>query len=319
VQILKFGGSSLADAIAIRHVAKLIGECARDTETVVVCSACAGVTNRLVRITELVRAGQSIRALNQSWKLRLKHRALYAALGPENSNPEAGARMDADSQIWTQLEDLGASLRALIAGASPEQADQAWTAAVLSYGERASVRLVAHALQHAGVRAQAADATNFLITDNEFQNATPLWNETRQRTREVLFPMIDAEIVPVVTGFIGATPSGKITTLGRNSSDFTAAIVASALDADEVSLWTDVDGIYDRDPRAAKQSPEEFVLLENLTYDEALHLAERGAKVLHPGTIYPLREKNIVLRIRNTFHPEHSGTRIGPAAQAVAR
>jgi aspartokinase len=94
--------------------------------------------------------------------------------------------------------------------------------------------------------------------------------------------------------------------------------VGDALDADEVCLWTDVDGVYDRDPRATQNSADDFTLLEHLSYDEALQLAERGAKVVHPGTIRPLREKNIILRIRNTFRPEHSGTRIGPAAQSVA-
>ncbi|HVB99293.1 MAG TPA: aspartate kinase, partial [Candidatus Dormibacteraeota bacterium] len=117
--------------------------------------------------------------------------------------------------------------------------------------------------------------------------------------------------------FIGATLSGDVTTLGRNSSDFSAAILADALDASEVWLWTDVDGIYDRDPRGPQESGDEIMPLQSLTYDDALRLAERGAKVLHPRTIEPLRQKKIALRIRNTFHPEHPGTRIGPAAPSI--
>jgi bifunctional aspartokinase / homoserine dehydrogenase 1 len=317
MQVLKFGGSSLADASAIQRVAQIVREYSRDEHTVVVCSACAGITNRLVRVAELVRAGRSVQALNETWAIRSQHRALLASI---NVGMETQAVEDASSHgshIWVELEDLGESLRALVAGTSGNNANAAWTARVLSYGERASARIVAAALQQARVCARAVDATDCVETDEDFLSAAPRWEETRVRTRETLLPLLDEEIVPVVTGFIGSTRTGEITTLGRNSSDFSAAIVGDALDADEVCLWTDVDGVYDRDPRAEQNSSGDFTLLEHLSYDEALQMAERGAKVVHPGTIYPLREKNIILRIRNTFRPEHSGTRIGPAAQSA--
>lgn len=315
MQVLKFGGSSLADAAAIQQVAKIIREHSRDEETVVVCSACAGITNRLVRVTESVRDGHSVQALNETWAIRSQHRSLLSLINLGIANCQSDAKVLEGPRVWFELEDLGESLRALVAGTSVHQANAAWAARVLSYGERASSRIVAAALQQVGVRAQAVDATDCVETDEDFLNAAPRWEETRQRTRDTLLPLIEEEIVPVVTGFIGATRSGEITTLGRNSSDFSAAIVGDALDADEVSLWTDVDGVYDRDPRVAHDSAGDFTLLEHLSYDEALEMAERGAKVVHPRTIQPLREKNIILRIRNTFRPEHSGTRIGPAAQ----
>ena len=317
MQVLKFGGSSLADAAAIQVVAKIIREHSRDEETVVVCSACAGITNRLVRVTELVRDGHSVQALNETWAIRSQHRAVLALTNLGLANYHRGEKVLEGPRVWIELEDLGESLRALVAGTSVHQADAAWAARVLSYGERASARIVAAALQHAGVRALAVDATDCVETDKNFLNAVPQWEETRQRTRKTLLPLIEEEIIPVVTGFIGATRSGEITTLGRNSSDFSAAILGDALNADEVCLWTDVDGVYDRDPRLAHDSAGDFTLLEHLSYDEALAMAERGAKVVHPGTIYALREKNIILRIRNTFRPEHSGTRIGPAARPV--
>jgi aspartate kinase len=128
----------------------------------------------------------------------------------------------------------------------------------------------------------------------------------------------------VVTGFIGATLTGKTTTLGRNSSDYSAAIVGDVIDADEVWLWTDVDGVFDRDPRVREclsdhvAASDELTLLEELTYDEALQMANCGAKVIHPRTIEPLREREIVLRIRNTFRPEHPGTRIGSGGNSRA-
>jgi len=317
MQVLKFGGSSLADASAIQRVAQIIREHSRDDEIVVVCSACAGITNRLVRVTELVRAGRSVQALNEMWAIRSQHRAVLALINLGIADYQDDEKVLEGPRVWVELEDLGESLRALVAGTPAHRADAAWTARVLSYGERVSARIVAAALQQMDVRAQAVDATDCVETDEDFLNAAPRWEETRQRTRETLLPLLEEGIIPVVTGFIGAAPSGEITTLGRNSSDFSAAIVGDALDANEVCLWTDVDGVYDRDPRSARESGGDFTLLEHLSYDEVLEMAERGAKVVHPRTIHPLREKNIILRIRNTFRPEHSGTRIGRAARTT--
>jgi len=319
VQILKFGGSSLADAVAVQFVAQLVREYARNRETVVVCSACAGVTDRLARVAQLVSAGSSARALAEVSTLRSSHRALLASLSLGASASKRAGQANEAPSVEQELEELGACLQALVAGTALRNADAAWTDAVLSYGERASTRLVAHALRQAEVAAQAVEATRFLMTDNVFQNAAPLWEETRHRAQATLLPLIKRGIVPVVTGFIGATLSGEVTTLGRNSSDFSAAILADVLNAGEVWLWTDVDGIYDSDPRGPQESSDEVTVLESLTYDEALRLAERGAKVLHPRTIEPLRQKKIALRIRNTFRPEHPGTRIGPPARSITR
>ena len=319
MQILKFGGSSLADATTIHRVARLVREHAADIQTVVVCSACAGVTNRLVRIAKLAREGITARAVQSVWAIRTRHRALLAELefsAAENAIESVAECLGGaeDPRAWRELEDLGDYLQSLTLETGSGIKNASWIDAVLSYGERASARLVACALRWEGVPAEAADASCFIVTNEEFQNATPLWEETRLRARDILLPLLEKGIVPVVTGFIGATRAGRVTTLGRNSSDFSAAIVADALDADEVCLWTDVDGIYDRDPRAANvESGDDVTLLAELSYDEALHLAEGGAKVLHPRTIEPLRRKNIALRIRNTFRSEHPGTLIGPA------
>jgi aspartate kinase len=319
MQVLKFGGSSLADANAIRLVAQIIREHDRIDDTVVVCSACAGITNRLVRITELVRAGHSGQALNEASAIRTHHRELLESLKSGIGTEPLIGEFAGSVHIWAELEDLGACLRATVAGASASQANAAWAASVLSFGERFSARLVAYAVRQIKVRGQFLDATNFVVTEGNCDNAAPLWPETRRRTRQVILPLLAKGIVPVITGFIGATLAGQITTLGRNSSDFSAAIVGASLDADEVCLWTDVDGVYTGDPRSGQQLAADFTFLDNLSYDEALHLAERGAKVVHPRTIQPLKEKNIILRIRNTFRREHIGTRIGPALQTVAQ
>jgi aspartate kinase len=305
MRVLKFGGSSLADAAAIVHVARLVGEHGERGETVVVCSACAGVTNQLAQIVELVRDGEGIRALAKVWRLRARHRTILFSL------KLAAGECSEQARVWNELEELGAGLRANVAGTGPRDTNAAWADSVLAFGERASARLLAGALRNCGMPAEALDATRFLVTDANFQNATPEWDETRRRGRALLLPLIEQGNLPVVTGFIGATPGGETTTLGRNSSDFSAAIVGDVIDAEEIWLWTDVDGVYDRDPRVqAEQADAEIALLDELTYDEALHLANQGAHVLHPRTIEPLREKNIVLRIRNTFRPEHPGTLI---------
>ncbi len=322
MQVLKFGGSSLADAAAIQRVARLVREHASGEQTVVVCSACAGVTNRLSRLAESARDGFADRALREVWAIRARHRALLAALEISatekvNNGGSAAYEKIEDPDIWNDLENLGAYLRSLAGKAEPQKSG-AWLDAVLSYGERASARLLACALRWEGVPAEAVDASRFIVTNDDFQNANPLREETRLHAREFLLPLLEKGTVPIVTGFIGATIAGEVTTLGRNSSDYSAAIVADALDADEVCLWTDVDGIYDRDPRATDTEDGcDFTLLPELSYDEALRLAECGAKVLHPRTIEPLREKDIALRIRNTFRPEHPGTRIGPAVRSA--
>ncbi len=326
MRVLKFGGSSLADAAAIAHVARLVREHSELNETVLVCSACAGVTNQLAQIVELVRAGHGIRALAKVWRLRARHRTILFSLELEaGQSSEQSVEWGVErARVWNELEELGAGMRASVAGTSPRHAGGAWTDSILAFGERASARLVAGTLRSAGMRAEAVDAARFLTTDGNFQNAVPLRDETCRRGRAVLLPLLENGVIPVVTGFIGATITGETTTLGRNSSDYSAAIVGDVIDADEVWLWTDVDGVFDSDPRGRVGLADEdtatgdFTLLEELTYDEALHMANRGAKVIHPRTIEPLREKDIVLRIRNTFRPEHPGTRICGGGNARA-
>ncbi|HUK31842.1 MAG TPA: aspartate kinase [Candidatus Acidoferrum sp.] len=320
MRVLKFGGSSLADAAAIAQVAHIVRKHSEVNETVLVCSACGGVTNKLAQIAELVRSGHTIRALAKVWRLRARHRTIWFSL-----NLEAGQSSDQmveRARVWNELEELGEKLRASVAGTAWRDAGDAWADSILAYGERASARLVAGALRSTGLCAEAVDATRFLITDRNFQNAAPLRDETRRRGREILLPLIEKGAIPVVTGFIGATLARETTTLGRNSSDYSAAIVGDVIDADEVWLWTDVDGVFDSDPRRREglqdedAEGQELTLLDELSYDQALHMANGGAKVIHPRTIEPLREKEIVLRIRNTFRPEHPGTRISGGGNA---
>ena len=157
-----------------------------------------------------------------------------------------------------------------------------------------------------GVKAQAIESTEFIVTNAHFQNAHPDFKATREKTRAMLNPILDKGIVPVTTGFIGATPEGVITTLGRGGSDYSAAIIGAVLPADDVWIWTDVDGVMTTDPRIV---PDARTLPE-ITYSEIAELAYYGAKVLHPKTIRPVVDAGIGLRICNTFNPSHPGTRL---------
>ncbi len=176
-----------------------------------------------------------------------------------------------------------------------------------SFGERFSARLLAAALEKCGAAAVPVASSDFVLTCDTFREAQPHLEQSKKRGREILLPLLQAGIVPVVTGFIGATPDGRITTLGRNSSDFSGAIVAHIVDADELVIWTDVDGIFTANPNESAEAR----LLHELSYDEAHALAAGGAKVLHAKVLPLVAETEMIVWVRNTFNPQAPGTRIG--------
>jgi bifunctional aspartokinase / homoserine dehydrogenase 1 len=183
---------------------------------------------------------------------------------------------------------------------------------ITGLGERLAAPLVAAALEERGLANEAIDATQLVITDSRHGAAEPLMDITRERCEARLRPLLLQGIIPVITGFIGATVEGVPTTLGRNSSDYSGTIMGAALGADEVTLWTDVDGILTTDPKLVSDASS---ILE-MSYGEASDLAESGAKVLHPKTLHALMQRGIPLSIRNTFAPDHPGTRITPKGSA---
>src|SRR5579863_15585 len=184
----------------------------------------------------------------------------------------------------------------------------------MAVGERLSALLLAEYLESQGIPDDATNATEVIATDALFGNASPLMDPTRQRAAKVLQPLLDKHILPIMTGFNGSTLDGRPTTLGRGGSDFSASIVAAALDAKELWIWTDVDGIMTADPRLVSDAR----VLEEVTYSEAAELAYNGAKVLHPRTLAPLVESQIPVWSKNSFAPEKRGTRIVPQI-SVAR
>jgi aspartokinase/homoserine dehydrogenase 1 len=294
----KFGGTSLLGAERMLHAANLVKPVTRGSHVVVIVSAMKGVTDRLLAIAQLLAERKNLRARAEAETLlRLHHDVLC----------ELSLDAEAHDRVCYALDSLGRDLLHEVpphewVEATPELFDR-----LASFGERFSARLFAAALERSGVAAVPVASSEFVLTCDTFRDAKPHLEQTRHRGRDVLLPLLDAAVVPVVTGFIGATPDGRITTLGRNSSDFSGAIIAHIVDADELVIWTDVDGIYTANPNESAEAR----LLHDLSYDEAHALAASGAKVLHPHVLPLAAESEMTVWVRNTFKPQARGTRIG--------
>jgi aspartokinase/homoserine dehydrogenase 1 len=294
----KFGGSSLLGAERMLHAAGLVKPVARGSHVVVVVSAMKGITDRLLAIAQLLAERKNQRARADAEALLRLHLDVLRELALDG---------EAHERVSYALNSLGRDLLHEVpanerVAATPELFDR-----LASFGERFSARLFAAALERSGVTAVPVASSEFVLTCDTFRDAKPHLEQTRRRGRDLLVPLLAAAVVPVVTGFIGATPDGRITTLGRNSSDFSGAIIAHVVDADELVIWTDVDGIYTANPNESVQAR----LLHDLSYDEAHALAASGAKVLHPHVLPLAAETRMTVWVRNTFKPQARGTRIG--------
>ncbi len=297
--VMKFGGTSVGSAQAIAQAALLVKqEAPKWDHTVVVVSAMRGVTDALIEGARTAAQGddQVYRGLVSD--LRVKHTLAVAELLIDTE-----ARTALLKAVETYLDEFSAFCHSVhvLGEVTPRAMD-----AISSLGERMNARVVAARLEAEGVAARPVDATDLIVTDRRFQQAAPLMEITRDRVTRNLLPLLEEGIIPVVTGFMGATEDGVITTLGRGGSDYSASILGAALGADEVWTWTDVDGVLTADPRIV---PEARIIPE-LSYTEVAELAYFGAKVLHPKTIRPVVEQGIPLWVKNTFNPTCPGTRI---------
>ncbi|MGQ9896970.1 MAG: aspartate kinase [Acidobacteriota bacterium] len=299
MQVLKFGGTSVGNADRIRQLVAIVAaEQTRNTRLVVVVSAMSGVTNLLLEATQQAAEGEAAAVAAACATLRARHLEALEQLVPED-----GLRRTVATELETffdRFARLGEGI-ALIGELPPRAQDF-----IAGLGERLSARLVAAALCSHGLAAVACDADRLLITDDTFGAAVPDLAATAMAARERLLPLLDARQIPVVTGFIGATPDGIPTTLGRGGSDYSAGILGAALDAEAVVIWTDTDGFMTADPRLVADAQ----VLSHISYAEAGELAYYGAKVLHPKTLLPLIPKGIPLYIKNSFRPEGAGTKV---------
>jgi len=297
--VMKFGGTSVGSADALVKATQIVKDARAEYPRVVaITSAMSGVTNLLLDSAALASQGRVDSLPSAESTLREKHFAAADALIKDEKLREA-TKQEINTLILS-LVDLCKAI-AILGEASPRTMD-----AVASIGERMCVRLLGAVLESAGINSKAIESTEFVVTNAHFQHAHPDFKATTEKTKQVLNPLLDKGIVPVTTGFIGATPEGAITTLGRGGSDYSAAIIGSVLPADDVWIWTDVDGVMTTDPRIVKDAKT----LPEITYSEIAELAYYGAKVLHPKTIRPIVEAGIGLRICNTFNPTHPGTRL---------
>lgn len=295
--VLKFGGTSVGSAAAMRQAAAIVcDQRAQGDEVAVVTSAMSGVTDLLLGAAQAAVRGDRLTVVEHTAAIRQKHETAADALGL--TGDDRHLVLDPIAARLGELTLLCDAL-AVLGEASPRAMD-----AVGALGERMSIHLLAAAIRAHGAPAQAVDASRVVRTDDTFQAAVPLMDETRRLAAQELLPLLAAREVPVITGFIGATADGVVTTLGRGGSDYSGAIVGAAIDADEVWIYTDVDGVMTADPRVVKG----VRTLESLSYLEMSELAYFGAKVLHPRTIRPALERGIPIRIRNTFNPSHPGT-----------
>lgn len=297
--VMKFGGSSVASATAIEWVAGIVHQ-HLDAQPVVVVSAMGKTTDRLEEALRHAARGSSYQAWRQMEDLRQFHVHETKRLLGEN------ARAFLDEKILPLFHELHDILVQVEEGApvTPEIKDRA-----LSFGERLSSEIVAAAFAHAGMKVAHVNACDAIVTNDSFGHAAPLLWETYARVRRSV-AIAARESVVVMGGFIGATTDGRITTLGRGGSDFTASLVGAGISASEIQIWTDVDGILSCDPRVLRGGYR----VRAAGYDEAAEMARLGAKVLHPDTVAPAVRQSIPITIRNSRHPDLEGTVIAPQA-----
>ena len=304
-RVLKFGGTSVADAEAIERLIRIVSAelRRRGRPVVVVVSAMARVTDQLLNLTACAEAGEEAAALAGVDDIAQRH----AQAARELVSSEGLPRLM--EEIERHLHALRAVLSAIatLREASPRSMD-----VIAAAGELLSSTLVAAAFEHAGEPTAWVDARQAIVTSADHTAAAPLIAETRAAVARTIAPHLDEGRVVVVGGFVGSTPQGVTTTLGRGGSDFSAALFGAALDSPEVQIWTDVDGMLTADPRVFDRPR----LVPQLSFGEAFELAYFGAKVLHPATILPAVEKNIPVRILNSRDPLGSGTVIGATRSA---
>ena len=302
---MKFGGTSVGDIARLREITEII-RANEERRPVVVASAMSGVTDLLLSTARSALRNETANVKEAIETLSLKHSQIAGALvtRPENREKLLGCHANLLKELDIIYQGIG-----LLEELSPRSLD-----AVASFGERLSCMQIAAVFEDAGIAAEYVDARELIRTDAAFGQAAVDFTATNANIQKALTPLVQKNIVPVVTGFIAATNDGITTTLGRSGSDYTGAIVGAALGSEEIWIWTDVDGVMTADPRyvvGVRQLPE-------ISYREAAEMSYFGSKVIHPKTMLPAIESNIPVRIKNTFNPSHPGTLISGKTRGAA-
>ena len=296
--VMKFGGTSVGNAERFRQCAAIVAGAASHDRVVVVVSAMAGVTDLIFKTIEAARQGDSQATQSHLRKFESLHRELITGLFEQRHQPSAN---DYIADVLAQLQNACHALSALRSDISAQTADS-----LVALGERISAWALAGYLKQTGSQAEFVRAENVIVTNSNFGNAAPDIEATRRKCELSLRPLLNCNIVPVVAGYSGADALGKSTTLGRGGSDYSATIIGAATGADEVWIWTDVDGVLTADPRICPDA----ATLPEISFEEAIELAYYGAKVIHPKAAYPAAEAGFPVWIKNSFRPEVAGTKI---------
>ncbi|UCD27215.1 MAG: aspartate kinase [Candidatus Bathyarchaeota archaeon] len=312
---MKFGGTSIASGKNIRHVARLIADhVSQGYRIVTVVSALEGITDKLIEVAKQARNGNS----NYIHEFKQKLLKEHLVVAKEAIQKER-LQQEIEQILKTLVDELEKVLIGIVYVGELTSKSKDY---VLSFGERLSAPIVMGALRDLELNAKYYTGGEIgIVTDSNFGEAKPLMNVTKHQVKEKIEPLLEKNIIPIVTGYIAATQDGETTTLGRGGSDYTTTIIGSALTATEVWIWTDVDGLMTSDPKivpTAKMLPE-------LSFKEATEMTIFGAKAMHPRALEPAMEESIPVRIRNVFDPENSGTlivekqktRIGEAVKAI--
>ena len=295
--VLKYGGTSLSSPSDIRNVAKTVASLAKNNEIVVVCSAIDGVTDDLIRISTMIEQRNKNDATKTLDNVIKKHKQ-FANQTIKSSTIKKQLLEKLNIDVL-ELQELVRGLT-LLKEVSTRSLDY-----LISFGERLSDDLVSFSLQDLKNKSTALNGKEVgIVTDSNFGESRPLMDTTRIRISKTLGSLLSKKIIPVVGGFAGADQHGNITTFGRGGSDYTATIIASCINADEIWLMSDVEGLMTADPKLVKNAR----LLNEVSYAEAIEMAQFGAKQIHPRTFEPILSKKIPMRIRSTFDTKNTGT-----------
>jgi len=299
--VMKFGGTSVEDAAAIRRLVEIV-KSRSGCQPVLVVSALSKVTDQLLEAGHAAAAGHLGSALANVRQIYVRHEQLADSL------VDGAAYNALERELRAEIQGLEALLQHLC---SSREFSLQIKDNLLGFGECLSSKLVSEALRQNGISASYVDARDCIVTDSRHGQASPLWDVTNERLRDVLSPLLSEGSVPVLGGFIASSSEGVPTTLGRGGSDFSAAIIGAALSASRTEIWTDVDGIMTTDPRLCPDAQ----VIRKMSFEEATELAHFGAKVLHPATLAPAVRENIPVYVLNSRRPEESGTEITARAK----
>ncbi|HEV2989850.1 MAG TPA: aspartate kinase, partial [Candidatus Angelobacter sp.] len=300
--VMKFGGTSVGNAERFRQCAEIVREAAERDRIIVVVSAVAGVTDLILKTIEASRQGDTAGTDAALSKLERLHQGIIAELF---SDDQAQAVSHFVNQVLEQLRNSCQALLTLRSQISAETKDS-----LAALGERISARVLASYLGYTRASGEFVRAEDVIVTDSNFGCAVPDMQATMEHCQSVLLPILHRGAIPVVTGYCAANKNGQTTTLGRGGSDYSATIIGAAIAADEVWIWTDVDGVLTADPRICSAA----TTLPEISFAEAIELAYYGAKVIHPKAAYPAQDAGVPVWIKNSFRPHVAGTKITPAA-----